>query len=296
MRKEDIQIVIITGLSGAGKSQAIKSFEDMGFFCIDNLPPSLMPAFVESCYDLDGEINKIAIVIDIRVRGFFETIYHYLKQIKNMGFSYEIVFLEASEEVLIRRFKETRRSHPLSPDGRITESIEEEKERLKRLREEADLVIDTSFLSPKELNLYITDVYRNKKSVQMSINIISFGFKNGIPLDADFVFDVRFLKNPYYIAELRQKTGQDKEVYDYVFQFEESQQFIDKLMDLIRFLIPRFIREDKKNLVIAIGCTGGQHRSVAVAERIYRELEGAEYPVLLQHRDITKTGGGGILE
>ena len=268
----------------------------MGFFCIDNLPPSLMPAFVESCYDLDGEINKIAIVIDIRVRGFFETIYQYLKQIKNMGFSYEIVFLEASEEVLIRRFKETRRSHPLSPDGRITESIEEEKERLKRLREEADLVIDTSSLSPKELNLYITDVYRNKKSVQMSINIISFGFKNGIPLDADFVFDVRFLKNPYYIAELRQKTGQDKEVYDYVFQFEESQQFIDKLMDLIRFLIPRFIREDKKNLVIAIGCTGGQHRSVAVAERIYRELEGAEYPVLLQHRDITKTGGGGILE
>ncbi len=269
--KKEINIKIITGLSGAGKSQAVKSFEDLGFFCIDNLPPSMIPSFVELCYSMENEVQKpishIAIVVDIRVRDFLNKMDMYLMELKEKGFYYEIVFLEAAEEVLVRRFKETRRNHPLNPKGRAMDGIQEEMKILAPYRDMATYVIDTSYMTAKELNNYFMTRFTESTKGEMLITIMSFGYKKGLPLDADIVFDVRFMRNPYYVPELKEKTGLHPDVYHYIFNENDNLKTVENFSAIIREMIPGFIRQDKRNLVIAVGCTGGKHRSVATVER-----------------------------
>lgn len=284
-----MKFVIITGLSGAGKSQAMKSMEDLGFYCVDNLPPSLIPKFAELCFHAKGDIEKIALVIDIRGGRFFDDLFESLDTIEKMGYAYEILFLEASDEVLIKRFKETRRNHPLSPEGRIIEGIEAERQKLSQLKSRAKHIIDTSNLTSSQLKEEIRKIYvEGLKSENLTISILSFGFKKGIPLDADLVFDVRFLPNPHYIDTLRDFTGDDPEVREYVMKWPESIAFVEKLKDLLFFLIPYYIKEGKSQLVIAIGCTGGKHRSVTVANILYESLLEKGYRVTINHRDSVK--------
>ncbi|TCO70717.1 RNase adapter RapZ [Marinisporobacter balticus] len=287
-----MKFVIITGLSGAGKSQAMKSMEDIGFYCVDNLPPALIPKFTELCFHAQGEIEKIALVIDIRGRQFFDDLFASLDSIKNQGDDYEILFLEASDEVLIKRFKETRRIHPLSPKGRILEGIHAERVRLAELKKKAKYIVDTSNLTSAQLKEEVKKIYMvGEKSHNLTIFIQSFGFKKGILLDADLVFDVRFLPNPHYIEELRPFTGNDKQVRDYVMKWPESTAFVEKLNDMIDFLIPLYIKEGKNQLVIGIGCTGGKHRSVTVANILYESLRKKRQRVIINHRDsVSNTG------
>lgn len=281
-----MKFVIITGLSGAGKSQAIKSMEDLGFYCVDNLPPSLIPKFAELCFHAQGDIEKIALVSDIRGGKFFNDLFKSLETIKNEGFLYEILFLEASNETLIKRFKETRRSHPLSPDGRIMDGIEAEREKLAKLKKRSDYILDTSNLTVAQLKEEIKKIFTEGNFAgNLTIFIQSFGFKKGIALDADLVFDVRFLPNPHYIDTLRDYTGNDKQVRDYVMKWPESIEFVKKLKDMIDFLIPFYIKEGKTHLVIAIGCTGGKHRSVTIANILYEELKEKGHRVTINHRD-----------
>ncbi|MDK2917913.1 MAG: RNase adapter protein RapZ [Candidatus Petromonas sp.] len=284
-----MKFVIITGLSGAGKSQAVKCMEDLGFYCVDNLPPVLIPKFAELCFNSNGEIQKIALVIDIRGGRFFNELFERLGEIKKEGYKYEILFLEASDESLIKRFKETRRMHPLSPEGRIIDGINAEREKLEELREKADKVINTSDMTPGELKEEIKKIYlEGSGSDNIIISILSFGFKKGIPLDADLVFDVRFLPNPHYIEELKDFTGNDKKIRDYVMKWPESIEFVKKLNEMIDFLIPYYEREGKFQLVIAIGCTGGKHRSVTVANILYEYLKDKGHRVRINHRDVPK--------
>ncbi|QZY56024.1 RNase adapter RapZ [Crassaminicella profunda] len=281
-----MKLVIITGLSGAGKSQAMKSMEDLGFYCVDNLPPALIPKFAELCIHAQGEIEKIALVIDIRGRRFFDDLFESLDAIKDQGYNYEILFLEASDPVLIKRYKETRRIHPLSPRGRIIEGINAERNRLSELKKNAKYIVDTSNLTSAQLKEEIKKIYmEGETSHNLTIFIQSFGFKKGILLDADLVFDVRFLPNPHYIEELRPFTGNDKQVRDYVMKWPESIQFVEKLNDLIDFLIPYYIKEGKSQLVIGIGCTGGKHRSVTVANILYETLKEKGHRAIINHRD-----------
>ncbi|MCT4620844.1 MAG: RNase adapter RapZ [Marinisporobacter sp.] len=281
-----MKLVIITGLSGAGKSQAMKSMEDMGFYCVDNLPPALIPKFAELCTHAQGEIEKIALVIDIRGRKFFDDLFESLNKIQNEGLNYEILFLEASDPVLIKRYKETRRVHPLSPRGRIIEGINAERNRLSELKKNAKYIVDTSNLTSAQLKEEIKKIYmEGETSHNLTIFVQSFGFKKGILLDADLVFDVRFLPNPHYIDELRPHTGNDQQVRDYVMKWPESIQFVEKLNDLIDFLIPYYIKEGKSQLVIGIGCTGGKHRSVTVANILYETLKEKGHRAIINHRD-----------
>ncbi|MCT4606471.1 MAG: RNase adapter RapZ [Marinisporobacter sp.] len=281
-----MKLVIITGLSGAGKSQAMKSMEDMGFYCVDNLPPALIPKFAELCTHAQGEIEKIALVIDIRGRRFFDDLFESLKRIQKEGLHYEILFLEASDPVLIKRYKETRRMHPLSPRGRIIEGINAERNRLSELKKNAKYIVDTSNLTSAQLKEEIKKIYmEGETSHNLTIFVQSFGFKKGILLDADLVFDVRFLPNPHYIDELRPCTGNDQQVRDYVMKWPESIQFVEKLNDLIDFLIPYYIKEGKSQLVIGIGCTGGKHRSVTVANILYETLKEKGHRAIINHRD-----------
>lgn len=284
-----MRFVIITGLSGAGKSQAIKAFEDLDYYCIDNLPPKLIQKFVDLCIQSQGKMDKVAIVIDIRGGIFFYDLIEELKDL-NMGeYSYEILFLDASDQVLIKRFKETRRKHPLAPSSLVSEGIKEERNKLKTIKEMADNIIDTSGLKPKELKEEIVKVYRDKeKQGKMLINILSFGFKHGIPLEGDLIFDVRFLPNPFYIEHLRPQSGKDKEVKEYVLGFPETMEFINKLEDMIDFLIPFYSKEGKYQLVIGIGCTGGQHRSVTISNHLYESLKEKGHWVAINHRDVNK--------
>lgn len=284
-----MRFVIITGLSGAGKSQAIKAFEDLDYYCIDNLPPKLIQKFVDLCIQSQGKMDKVAIVIDIRGGIFFYDLIEELKDL-NMGeYSYEILFLDASDQVLIKRFKETRRKHPLAPSSLVSDGIKEERNKLKTIKEMADNIIDTSGLKPKELKEEIVKVYRDKeKQGKMLINILSFGFKHGIPLEGDLIFDVRFLPNPFYIEHLRPQSGKDKEVKEYVLGFPETMEFINKLEDMIDFLIPFYIKEGKYQLVIGIGCTGGQHRSVTISNHLYESLKEKGHWVAINHRDVNK--------
>ena len=249
---ENIRFVIITGLSGAGKSQAIRSFEDLGFFCIDNLPPMLIPKFAELAAQSQGKINRIALVSDIRGGEFFSSLNEALQMLEGIGFDYEIIFLEADDDVLIRRFKETRRRHPLAAQGSISEGIIEEKKLLSQIRSKADRVIDTSTMKPQELKEEITSLYA-PDSIQENIliTLVAFGFKYGIPLDADLVFDVRFLPNPYYVEHLRPLTGNNAEVKDYVWKWTITHKFFQKLLDMVQFLVPCYIKEGKPQLVIA---------------------------------------------
>ncbi|NLZ93654.1 MAG: RNase adapter RapZ [Firmicutes bacterium] len=286
---ENIRFVIITGLSGAGKSQAMQSFEDLGYFCIDNLPPMLIPKFAELAIQSAGKINRIALVSDIRGGDFFASLQEALEHLEAIGLAYEIIFLEASDDVLIRRFKETRRRHPLATLGSIVEGIKEERRLLAQIRIRADKLIDTSLLSPQQLKEEIKTLYAPDSEYEnILITLVAFGFKHGIPLDADLVFDVRFLPNPHYIEHLRPLTGNDELVKNYVWKWGITYQFFQKLVDMIQFLIPCYIKEGKPQLVIAIGCTGGRHRSVSLVNELGKILKGKNYSVVKEYRDIEK--------
>ncbi len=287
-----MRFVIITGLSGAGKSQAIKYMEDFGFYCIDNLPPTLIPKFAELCHQSQGTLDKIALVIDIRGGMFFDDLFSNLENLEELGYKYEILFLDASDETLIKRFKETRRAHPLLANGSIGEGIASEREKLKYLKQRATNIIDTTGLIPSQLKNELKNIYIDGNvSDNLIISIVSFGFKHGIPLDADLVFDVRFLPNPFYVDELRNFTGNDIKVRDYVMNSLVSVEFSNKLNDMIDFLIPHYIKEGKNRLVIAVGCTGGRHRSVTIAHILYNYLKEKGYRVLISNRDISPYRG-----
>lgn len=284
-----MKYVIITGMSGAGKSTALKFFEDIGYFCVDNLPPFLMPKFIELCNKPNSEIDKVAIGIDIRGRKLFQDFFTYLYEIKNENSFFEILFLDSSDEVLLKRYKETRRIHPLSNGDRVISGILKERELLTNIREKADYIIDTSHILVRQLKQKINDIFiENKTFKSIMITILSFGFKYGLPTDADIIFDVRFLPNPFYIDELRYLTGNDAPVKEYVMKYEESNIFLTKLIDMINFLIPNYIKEGKNQLVIAIGCTGGKHRSVTISNELLYSLQKDDYSVIISHRDIDK--------
>lgn len=257
-----MRFVIVTGLSGAGKTQATRTLEDLGYFCVDNLPPKLISKFAEVCTQSGGNIEKVALVIDIRGGIFFDDFFEALNYLKKNEFKYEILFLEATDEVLIKRFKETRRSHPLSPDGRVLTGITQEREKLREVKNIADIIIDTSKYEIRHLREKINKNYGDHTypEKQLSITVLSFGFKYGIPVDSDLVFDVRFIPNPFYIPELKQYSGNDEPVKDYVLKQEETVNFIEKLVDMLKYLIPNYIKEGKSQLIISIGCTGGRHR------------------------------------
>ena len=260
-------------MSGAGKTSVLKFLEDINFFCVDNLPPALLPKFAELCYEQEGEIERVAMGIDIRGGKLFNDLFEVLSDLQAKGYEYEILYLDASDEVLIKRYKETRRSHPLSRNGSIQEGIKKEREMLRDVKTKATYIIDTSQALTRQLKEQINGIFvENKKHENLVITIQSFGFKYGIPTDSDLVFDVRFLPNPFYIEELKHLTGNDAPVSDYVLSFPQTTQFREKLADMIRFLIPYYVEEGKNQLVIAIGCTGGQHRSVYSAEHIARHV------------------------
>lgn len=281
---DNLQLVIITGMSGAGKTVAIQSFEDMGYFCIDNMPPSLIPKFWELIKE-SGKVTKIALVIDLRSRNFFREIQDMLIELENTNLiDTTIMFLDATDEELVSRYKETRRAHPLAMDGLVTEGIRKERAILEEIKGDAQVVIDTSDLSPRQLRERINDEFKSRDTHGFRVELVSFGFKYGLPIDADIVMDVRFLPNPHYIPELRPLTGQDSSVYDYVMSFPETESFYSRFIDLLKNVMPGYEKEGKSSVTIAIGCTGGQHRSVALTERLGKELA-QEYRVNITHRD-----------
>lgn len=286
-----MRFVIVTGMSGAGKSSALKMLEDVGYFCIDNLPVLLVPKLADLLAVPNAEINKIALGMDIRSSYGSTDLGKALDELEKMGIIYELLYLDASDDVLIKRYKETRRSHPLAGNGRVDQGILKERAVLEPLRRRADYILDTSRLLIRELKQEINSIFvENKEYKNLYITVLSFGFKYGIPSDADLVFDVRFLPNPYYIEELRAKSGNDREVQEYVMNNEKAAEFLEKLVDMIRFLIPNYVTEGKTQLVIGIGCTGGKHRSVTLANALYELLAQAEgdYGVKIEHRDIEK--------
>ena len=285
-----MKFVILTGMSGAGKSTAIKMMEDIGFYCVDNLPIPLLEKFVELTTLQSAELQKVAVGIDIRSGQSFDELHGVLDHMKDNGVEYEILFLDAEDSVLVKRYKETRRNHPLAGGERVDKGIEEERKRLAFLKERADYIIDTTHLLTRELKKELNNIFvDNGKFSNMMISVLSFGFKYGIPEDADLVFDVRFMPNPYYEEDLKHKTGNDKEVQDFVLSSPVSGEFLEKLQDMIRFLIPNYIAEGKHQLVISIGCTGGKHRSVTIANRLYECLKkDEEYGIKITHRDIGK--------
>lgn len=287
MRKS--RFVLITGFSGAGKSEALHSFEDLGFFSMDNLPPALIPKFAELCVQFEGKLNRVALVCDIRGGELFSGLFEALDRLEEMGFNYEILFLEATEEILIRRFKETRRRHPLAEKGTIVEAIREERTLLEDIRGKADMIVDTSDLAPVELKEKINRLYAPESwEKTILVTLVSFGYKYGLPLDADLVFDVRFLPNPYYVDSLRSLDGNDSRVQKYLWKWAITHRFFQKLDDLVTFLLPCYVKEGKPQLAIAIGCTGGKHRSVALANELARTLDEKKYKVRIEHRDLKK--------
>ena len=285
-----MRFVIVTGLSGAGRSTALRALEDAGYFCVDNLPISLIEKFSELIYPGNTEVTKVALGIDIRSGKAFNELAATLEELTVAGVNYEILFLDSSDEVLVKRYKETRRTHPLAQNGRVADGIQEERKRLEFLKKQADYIIDTSNLLTRELKQELDKIFvQNKNFKNLVITVLSFGFKYGIPTDSDLVFDVRFLPNPYYYEELRKLSGNDKPVQDFVMGFEVSHRFLDKLIDMIQFLIPNYVLEGKNQLVISIGCTGGKHRSVTLANKLYEWLRNnADYAVRIEHRDIEK--------
>ncbi|CAD2071582.1 RNase adapter RapZ [Phocicoccus pinnipedialis] len=280
-------LIILTGMSGAGKSVALDALEDMGYFCIDNLPPVLLPKIVELMESTNEEMHNVALGIDLRGQSMFERYIHEIHELplqKDMKLS--ILFLDASDERLISRYKETRRSHPLNKGTTLTEAIREEREILADLKGIATFVFDTTEHSPKGLKEEVYKYLNKNKDTLFTVNLLSFGFKHGLPKDADLVFDVRFLPNPYYIEALRKKTGLDQEVYDYVMKFKDTERFYRKLADMLTFMLPLYVKEGKSQLNIAIGCTGGQHRSVSLVERLSKRLNNKyKYEINTIHRD-----------
>ena len=286
-----MRCIVVTGMSGAGKSTALKMLEDAGYFCVDNLPALLVPKLGELLVVPGTELNKIALGMDIRSGQGIEDLKQSLDALDQMGIKYEVLFLEASDETLVKRYKETRRSHPLAAGGRVDDGIRREREQMAFLKKRADYLVDTSRMLTRELRAELHKIFvENQAFKNLYITVLSFGFKYGIPGDADLVFDVRFLPNPYYIEELRPKSGNDPEVRDCVMANDTARQFLEKLTDMIRFLIPNYVSEGKTQLVIAIGCTGGKHRSVTLANALYGELakEEKDYGIRIEHRDIGK--------
>lgn len=285
-----MRLVIVTGMSGAGRTTALKMLEDAKYFCVDNLPVPFIDKFAELIFSGNSEITKVAIGVDIRSGKSLHALEKVLEQMQGHGYSYEILFLDASDEILVKRYKETRRMHPLAESGRIKDGILKEREQLVFLKKHADYIIDTSQLLTRELKQELDKIFvQNLEFKNLMITVLSFGFKYGIPSDADLVFDVRFLPNPYYYEELRKLTGNDKEIQDFVMGYEMAHVFLDKLEDMIRFLIPNYVLEGKNQLVIAIGCTGGKHRSVTLANKLYERLQNqTDYGVKQEHRDIGK--------
>ena len=284
-----MRFVIVTGMSGAGRSTALKILEDCGYYCADNLPISLLPMFEQLMND-NPDITKAAVGIDIRNGKELDKMDGQLSGMKAAGFQYEILFMDASDKTLIKRYKETRRQHPMAMDGRVETGLKEERAKLAFLKKEADYIMDTSQLLVRELVQNMDEIFQqNREFKNMVVTVLSFGFKNGIPSDADLVFDVRFLPNPYYVDELKTKTGNDKEVQEFVMNCTQAGAFLDKLSDMVQFLIPNYVIEGKNQLVVAIGCTGGKHRSVTIANKLYEILkEDREYKVKIEHRDIEK--------
>lgn len=282
-----MRFVVVTGMSGGGKSSALKMLEDAGFYCVDNLPVSLIEKFMELIATPDSEITKVALGLDVRAGQAFSETTGILQKQKEKGYEFEILFMDASDAALVKRYKETRRVHPLAAEGRVEDGIREEREMLSGIRKQADFVIDTSNLLTRELKEELDRIFvKNEEYNSLMITLLSFGFKYGIPADADLVFDVRFLPNPYYIDAMKPKTGNDKEVRDYVMQFPEAEEFLDKLSDMLAFLIPNYIKEGKYQLVVAIGCTGGQHRSVTLANELYERMKDkGSYGIRLIHRE-----------
>lgn len=283
-----MRFIIVTGLSGAGKSEATNTLEDMGYFCVDNLPPKLIKKFAEVCKQSQGSIDKVALVMDIRGGIFFDDLFESLSELSREQFQYEILFLDTSDEVLVKRFKEKRRSHPLAPGGRVITGIELERQKLREVKDKADVIIDTSKYAIKDLREEMARKFGDKEmpEKQMAITILSFGFKYGIPVDSDLVFDVRFIPNPFYIPELKPFSGNDEPVKNYVMEQTETQTFLEKANDMFEFLIPNYQKEGKRQLIISIGCTGGRHRSVAIANSIYETLHSNNHDVYVEHRDI----------
>lgn len=281
------KLVIITGMSGAGKTIAVQSLEDLGFFCVDNLPPVLIPKFAELIEQSEGRIAKVALVIDLRGREFFPMLNQILQDIReNVTLQYEILFLDATDSVLVQRYKESRRRHPLAQGGPPLDGIRLERQQLEELKGLATQVIDTSTLKPLQLKEMIASRFTHMEHNHIAVNVISFGFKYGMPIDADLVFDVRFLPNPHYVEHLKPLTGQDSQVYDYVMKWPETQTFLTKLLDMLQYLIPQFAKEGKSQVVVGIGCTGGKHRSVAIAEYLGKMLGNAETETIrVSHRD-----------
>lgn len=286
-----MRLVIVTGLSGAGKSTALKMLEDARYFCVDNLPIPLVSKFVSLMAGMQGEdVQNAAIGIDVRSGRDLGDLEDVLDQLSSAGYEFEILFLDAEDRVLVKRYKETRRSHPLAMNGRVDQGISKEREKMRFLKDRADYIIDTTHLLTRELKKEVNRIFaENAKFGNMVISVLSFGFKYGIPDDADLVFDVRFLPNPYYIDELRPHTGMDEDVFRYVMDSPVAEEFADRLTDMVGFLIPHYVKEGKTSLVIAIGCTGGKHRSVTLARVLHERLqEGREYGLRLEHRDIGK--------
>ncbi len=284
------RVVIVTGMSGAGKTVAVQHLEDLGFFCVDNLPPILIPKFAELIQQSQGRINKVALVIDMRGREFFATLEESMKSLREQfTIPYEILFLDANDNVLVQRYKETRRKHPLAKDGSLVDGIQAERLVLEDLRRMSDVVIDTSQMKPLQLKERLASVVTGSDETSLAIHFVSFGFKYGVPIDADLMFDVRFLPNPHYIPELKPQTGQHPDVYEYVMKWSETQQFLAKFQDMLNFLIPQYKKEGKSQLIVGIGCTGGKHRSVAVAEYMFKTFSNSETEQLrIGHRDKDK--------
>lgn len=283
-----MRFVIVTGMSGGGKRTALKMLEDAGFYCVDNLPVSLIEKFVELISMPNSEITKVALGLDVRADQSFEETTRILTELKGKGYQFEILFMDADEDSIIKRYKETRRIHPLAVEGRVGEGVRRERQVLETIRKNSDYVIDTSNLLTRELKEELDRIFvKNEEYNSLMVTVMSFGFKHGIPAEADLVFDVRFLPNPFYIDELKHKTGNDREVQDYVMSFDEAGIFLDKLNDMMQFLIPNYVKEGKYRLVIAIGCTGGKHRSVTLANELYRKMkDSGNYGINIYHRDV----------
>lgn len=282
-----MRIVFVTGMSGSGKRTALKVFEDVGYYCVDNLPVSLVAKFVELAAAGDKNARNIAMGVDVRSGDGIDRLEGVLDELDKTGYEYEILFLEAEDDVLVKRYKETRRNHPLAGENRVMEGIARERSEIAFLKKRADYIIDTSTLLTRELKQEIERIFvRDEHFKNIVVTVLSFGFKYGIPEDADLIFDVRFLPNPYYIDNLRPLTGNDKPIHDYVMGFEQSGIFLDKLVDMLRFLIPNYVLEGKNRLVVGIGCTGGKHRSVTIANELYDRLSDGDYGLKLYHRDI----------
>lgn len=284
-----MRFVIVTGMSGAGKSSVLKMLEDDGYFCVDNLPVPLIPKFAEISWHEENLMSKVALGIDIRSRRHLNMLSEELTQVRENGYAYEILFLDCNTKTLVKRYKETRRRHPLGKGARIEDAIADERDQLAFIRRQSDYIIDTSSLLIRDLKKEIHKIFvEGREYENFYISLLSFGFKYGIPADADLVFDVRFMPNPFYVDELKALTGNDEKVYSFVMQSEDSRIFLDKLTDFITFLIPRYITEGKNGLVIAIGCTGGKHRSVTVTNALFENLKKMPYSIKAEHRDIDR--------